>query len=129
MHSDTKNRMLSSISLDFSRLSEYRHGCSLRRIHWYNNVSIFCFRWHAGREYRSRTNDGQQYNRISYRIQVSFALRKASFWLQQANALRSPATLLYIALCFGFSLMVNAWVFFRISGGLFNPAVSVEVGI
>jgi aquaporin related protein len=29
--------------------------------------------------------------------------------------------LLYIALCFGFSLTVNAWVFFRISGGLFNP--------
>lgn len=26
-------------------------------------------------------------------------------------------TLLYIALAFGFSLAVNAWVFFRISGG------------
>jgi len=36
----------------------------------------------------------------------------------------NPAALLYISLCFGFSLMVNAWVFFRISGGLFNPAVS-----
>ncbi len=33
----------------------------------------------------------------------------------------NPAQLLYIALCFGFSLAVNAWVFFRISGGLFNP--------
>ena len=33
--------------------------------------------------------------------------------------------LLYISLSFGFSLAVNAWVFFRISGGLFNPAVSV----
>jgi aquaporin related protein len=32
--------------------------------------------------------------------------------------------LLYIALSFGFSLMVNVWVFFRVSGGLFNPAVS-----
>lgn len=31
----------------------------------------------------------------------------------------------YIALCFGFSLMVNVWVFYRVSGGLFNPAVSV----
>lgn len=39
---------------------------------------------------------------------------------QEAN----PAQLLYIALCFGFSLAVNAWVFFRISGGLFNPAVT-----
>lgn len=37
----------------------------------------------------------------------------------------NPATLLYISLSFGFSLMVNAWIFFRISGGLFNPAVSV----
>ena len=31
--------------------------------------------------------------------------------------------LLYISLCFGFSLAVNAWVWFRVSGGLFNPAV------
>jgi aquaporin related protein len=32
---------------------------------------------------------------------------------------------LYISLCFGFSLAVNAWIFFRVSGGLFNPAVSL----
>jgi aquaporin related protein len=32
--------------------------------------------------------------------------------------------LLYIALAFGFSLAVNVWIFYRISGGLFNPAVS-----
>ncbi|KAL9619587.1 MAG: hypothetical protein Q9160_005774 [Pyrenula sp. 1 TL-2023] len=31
---------------------------------------------------------------------------------------------MYIALSFGFSLMVNVWIFYRISGGLFNPAVS-----
>jgi aquaporin related protein len=35
----------------------------------------------------------------------------------------NPSALLYIALVFGFSLGVNAWIFFRISGGLFNPAV------
>ena len=35
----------------------------------------------------------------------------------------SPEVLSYIALSFGFSLMVNVWIFFRISGGLFNPAV------
>jgi len=40
---------------------------------------------------------------------------------------KNPAQLLYISLSFGFSLAVNAWVFFRISGGLFNPAVSVVV--
>jgi aquaporin related protein len=37
----------------------------------------------------------------------------------------NPQQLQYISLCFGFSLAVNAWVFFRISGGLFNPAVSL----
>ena len=36
----------------------------------------------------------------------------------------NPQQLQYIALSFGFSLAVNAWVFFRISGGLFNPAVT-----
>ena len=46
---------------------------------------------------------------------------------QQSNAItQTPNTsvLLYISLIFGFSLMVNVWVFFRVSGGLFNPAVS-----
>ena len=33
----------------------------------------------------------------------------------------SPIVLLYIGIAFGFSLMVNVWIFFRISGGLFNP--------
>jgi aquaporin related protein len=47
---------------------------------------------------------------------------------QVANNLRGTrpmdiGSLLYIALAFGFSLAVNVWVFFRISGGLFNPAV------
>ncbi|KAI9817156.1 MAG: hypothetical protein M1827_001268 [Pycnora praestabilis] len=41
-----------------------------------------------------------------------------------ATAGSNPAQLQYIALSFGFSLAVNAWVFFRISGGLFNPAVT-----
>jgi len=35
--------------------------------------------------------------------------------------------LLYISLCFSFSLAVNAWVFFRVSGGLFNPAVTLAL--
>lgn len=40
-----------------------------------------------------------------------------------ANA-PNTSVLLYISLAFGFSLAVNVWVFFRISGGLFNPAAS-----
>jgi aquaporin related protein len=46
---------------------------------------------------------------------------------QDNNSLtQAPNTsvLLYISLIFGFSLMVTVWVFFRVSGGLFNPAVS-----
>jgi glycerol uptake facilitator-like aquaporin len=35
------------------------------------------------------------------------------------------ASLIYISLSFGFSLMVKVWVFFRISGSIFNPAVTL----
>lgn len=42
------------------------------------------------------------------------------------NLPQGPAVpqLMFISLAFAFSLLVNAWVFFRVSGGLFNPAVS-----
>ncbi|CAD0112326.1 unnamed protein product [Aureobasidium uvarum] len=39
----------------------------------------------------------------------------------------SPLVLLYTSVSFGFSLMVNVWIFFRISGGLFNPAVTLAM--
>jgi aquaporin related protein len=48
----------------------------------------------------------------------------SSAGLTVAETGANPQQLQYIALCFGFSLAVNAWVFFRISGGLFNPAVT-----
>jgi aquaporin related protein len=46
----------------------------------------------------------------------------------QNSITQAPNTsvLLYISLIFGFSLMVTVWVFFRVSGGLFNPAVSLR---
>ena len=52
---------------------------------------------------------------------------------QVANNIRGDrdmdiGTLLYICLAFGFSLAVTVWVFFRISGGLFNPAVRTSLG-
>jgi len=37
----------------------------------------------------------------------------------------NSSNLLFISLAFGFSLAVNAWAFFRISGGLFNPVVTL----
>jgi aquaporin related protein len=51
---------------------------------------------------------------------------------QGANATdlsANPSKIMYIALVFGMSLTVNAWVFFRISGGLFNPAVTMGMMI
>lgn len=53
---------------------------------------------------------------------------------QVANNLRGDRpmnieSLMYISLAFGFSLAVNVWIFFRISGGLFNPAVTVAMGL
>ncbi|EME86968.1 uncharacterized protein MYCFIDRAFT_120962, partial [Pseudocercospora fijiensis CIRAD86] len=41
----------------------------------------------------------------------------------------NTSALVYISLAFGFSLAVNAWVFFRISGGLFNPAVTLGMAL
>ncbi|KAF2228839.1 aquaporin-like protein, partial [Viridothelium virens] len=41
----------------------------------------------------------------------------------------NASALLYIALSFGMSLAVCAWVFFRISGGLFNPAVTLGMAL
>lgn len=35
----------------------------------------------------------------------------------------SPIVNLYVAVAFGFSLMVNVWIFFRVSGGLFSEFV------
>jgi aquaporin related protein len=51
---------------------------------------------------------------------------------QVANNLRGDEpmdllSLLYISLAFAVSLAVNVWIFFRVSGGLFNPAVSVPL--
>lgn len=35
-----------------------------------------------------------------------------------------PMTLLYIACSFGSALAINVWIFYRVTGGMFNPAVS-----
>jgi aquaporin related protein len=43
--------------------------------------------------------------------------------IQTSSGFPSASSLLYISLAFSFSLCVNVWIFFRISGGLFNPAV------
>ena len=37
-----------------------------------------------------------------------------------------PMSLLYIAAAFGTALTVNIWIFYRVTGGMFNPAVSAN---
>lgn len=37
----------------------------------------------------------------------------------------SSETVIFISLAYSLSLLVTVWAFYRISGGLFNPAVSV----
>lgn len=49
-----------------------------------------------------------------YASNANSSSNNASGSLAQAP---NAGTLLYISLCFGFSLAVNAWVFFRITGG------------
>ncbi|GFF27633.1 aquaporin-1 [Aspergillus udagawae] len=39
----------------------------------------------------------------------------------------NTSNLLYSSLSFGFSLTVNIWAFYRVTGGLFNPAVSLAL--
>ena len=39
----------------------------------------------------------------------------------------NTANLLYISFAFGISLVVNVWIFFRVSGGIFNPAVALAL--
>ena len=35
--------------------------------------------------------------------------------------------LMFISISFGFSLIINVWIFFRVSGALFNPAISLAL--
>ncbi|SNX81534.1 related to aquaporin [Melanopsichium pennsylvanicum] len=39
----------------------------------------------------------------------------------------SNETIMFIALSFGMSLLVTAWMFYRITGGLFNPAITIAL--
>jgi len=49
--------------------------------------------------------------------------------VQAAHDVQGPALeqTLYIATSFGLSLLVSAWFFFRATGGLFNPEVSLAL--
>lgn len=41
------------------------------------------------------------------------------------NGAASSQTVVFISMCYGVPLLVNTWAFYRISGGQFNPAVTL----
>ncbi len=58
-----------------------------------------------------------------------FALGALQVAVDGGSSVTSPApvvsNVLFIAAAFGTSLAVNAWIFFRVSGSMFNPAASL----
>ncbi|KAF2223176.1 aquaporin-like protein [Elsinoe ampelina] len=45
------------------------------------------------------------------------------------NGTVSAQTVIYIAMAYGFSLLVTVWTLYRVSGGLFNPAITFALCI
>lgn len=102
-------------------------------------------------EAQKRKPSGDLLHRIPEHVRNHFVAMMAEFMgtflflffafagTQTANAPRSstgdentdipqgpdPLVLLYISACFGTSLTATVWIFFRISGGMFNPAVTI----
>ncbi|OAQ64738.1 aquaporin [Pochonia chlamydosporia 170] len=61
-------------------------------------------------------------------LMLSFAGAQTAINNNQPNipgAPLAPASLLYIACSFGTAIAVNVWVFYRVTGGMFNPAVTL----
>ncbi|KAF8622002.1 hypothetical protein AX15_007356 [Amanita polypyramis BW_CC] len=48
---------------------------------------------------------------------------------EMSSATTRIEQVLYISTCMGFSLLVSAWLFFRVTGGLFNPNVSLGLAL
>lgn len=43
----------------------------------------------------------------------------------EAGSGPNPTAIIFISLAFGVSLTANVWAFYRVTGGLFNPCVSL----
>ncbi|KAF2128808.1 aquaporin [Dothidotthia symphoricarpi CBS 119687] len=60
---------------------------------------------------------------FSFACQIMLATQRSES--SMANGGKSSQENIFTALVYGLSLLVNAWAFYRISGGLFNPAVTL----
>ena len=56
-------------------------------------------------------------------------IQAATAETEQGSGRQSPTTeqVMYIATSMGLSLLVSAWLFFRVTGGLFNPNISLAL--
>jgi hypothetical protein len=64
---------------------------------------------------------------FSFTIHIMAATRAVTTSDDTATQGANSQTVVFISLGYGFSLLVCAWVWYRVSGGLFNPAVSAVV--
>ena len=56
----------------------------------------------------------------------AFAGTQVASMSNPSGSVLQPQGIVYISLSFGMSLLVVAWAMYRISGGLFNPAVRIN---
>jgi aquaporin related protein len=86
---------------------------------------LFLFTAYLGRTQVSSRNHWKCIDHISlgHAMSVTFAPDSAP------GGGNSNQTVVFIALSYGFSLLIAAWVLYRVSGGLFNPAVTLGMVI
>src|SRR5690242_14281932 len=93
--------------------SRHRHGSKRRQKHDRHS------KWRTLRQHLVATS-GEFLGTLLF-LWFSFAGTQTAF--ATGNGATTASGLTLISLAFGFSLLVTVWAFYRISGGLFNPAV------
>ncbi|KAM7192743.1 aquaporin-1 [Rhypophila sp. PSN 637] len=64
---------------------------------------------------------------FSYAGNLMAASRASAMAPSSVGGGMSSETVIFISLAYSFSLLVNVWAFYRISGGLFNPAITLAL--
>lgn len=106
-------------------------------------ASLGIFKQRSGSDDNRRNRDGFHPSTIQKHLIASVGEFVGTFfflWFAYAGSMQyvkqatlspptgglSDTTVFFIAHVYGFSLLVNVWAFYRISGGLFNPAVRLR---
>lgn len=58
-------------------------------------------------------------------VKINHASTSSSFPKDPTRVVPTPELLLYESLSAGFSLTVNVWAFYRVTGAFFNPAITL----